>query len=248
MTPAQPARATQWVYRGVWGALASWFRVPADPPALPSSAGEPVESLRPAPNFLRYLKIPFWLVLILIDGLLTIGWIAILVNDKTLGIALFPVYLVVAFVPDIIAYIAIHLRYDTTWYVLSDRSLRIRRGIMSIRESTITFENVQNVKVSQGPLQRYYGIANVVVETAGGGSAGVHGGGSSGSRAGVIEGVADAVRIRDLIMAKARRSRAAGLGDDRPDAAESTPAGWSAAHLEALRAIRDEAAALRRGA
>ena len=46
---------------------------------------------------------------------------------------------------------------------------RIRRGIWIIHETTITFENVQNVVVQQGPLQRWYGIANVLIETAGGG-------------------------------------------------------------------------------
>ena len=72
--------------------------------------------------------------------------------------------------PDVIAYVAIHLRYDTTWYVLTDRSLRIRRGIWIIHETTISFENVQNVEVRQGPLQRYFGIADVIVQTAGGGA------------------------------------------------------------------------------
>ena len=65
--------------------------------------------------------------------------------------------------------IAIHLRYDTTWYVLSDRSMRIRCGILNIYETTITYENIQNVSIHQGPLQRYDGFSDVHVETAGGG-------------------------------------------------------------------------------
>jgi uncharacterized membrane protein YdbT with pleckstrin-like domain len=72
--------------------------------------------------------------------------------------------------PDVIAYVGLHLRYDTTWYVFTDRSLRIRRGIWVIHETTITFENVQNVAVAQGPVQRYFGIADVIVQTAGGGA------------------------------------------------------------------------------
>lgn len=65
---------------------------------------------------------------------------------------------------------SIYLRYDTTWYVFSDRSMRLRRGIWLIRESTINFDNIQNVKVTQGPLQRFFGVASVLIETAGGGS------------------------------------------------------------------------------
>ena len=68
----------------------------------------------------------------------------------------------VAILPDIVAYVAIHLRYDTTWYVIGRRSLRIRRGIWIINETTITFENVQNIHITQGPLQRYFGIADLV--------------------------------------------------------------------------------------
>ena len=63
-------------------------------------------------------------------------------------------------------YVALHLRYDTTWYVVTDRSLRIRRGIWVIEETTITFENVQNVSITQGPLERAFGIATLVVDTA----------------------------------------------------------------------------------
>jgi membrane protein YdbS with pleckstrin-like domain len=77
--------------------------------------------------------------------------------------------LVVIVLPDIIAYVAIHLRYDTTWYVLSSRSLRIRRGVWVIHETTLTFENIQNVSVDSGPLEQWFGIANVMVDTAGGG-------------------------------------------------------------------------------
>ena len=72
-----------------------------------------------------------------------------------------------AVLPDILAYIAIHLRYDTMWYVMTDRSLRCRRGIWVIFEHTITFENVQNVHVRRGPVQYFFGISTVVVETAG---------------------------------------------------------------------------------
>ena len=36
---------------------------------------------------------------------------------------------------------------------------------------TITHANVQNLRVVQGPLQRYFGIASLEVDTAGGGSA-----------------------------------------------------------------------------
>ena len=138
----------------------------------------------------------------------------------------------------VLAYLVIHLRYDTMWYVFSDRSMRLRRGIWLIRESTITFENVQNVKVTQGPLQRWFGIANVVVETAGGGGAHAEPGGSFGMHSGVIEGVAHATEIRDSIMSRVRLANTAGLGDESSES-PAARRNWSASHLEVLKEIRD---------
>jgi hypothetical protein len=152
------------------------------------------------------------------------------------------------FLPDIVAYVGIHLRYDTTWYVLTDRSLRIRRGILTIHETTISFENVQNVEVAQGPLQRYFGIADVIVQTAGGGGA-AHGhhkgqaGASLGPHIGILQGLDDAAAVRDQILASVERTRSAGLGDEHPGHLGAAPAaiaaGFSERHLGVLREIRD---------
>lgn len=235
-----PQHAAEWLYHGIWQVLVKWFVVAREPPDLPARPGETIQRLHPSPGFLRYLKLYFWVGLILVDIWFLIGWIASFAIDRWLGIALTPVFLAVTILPDVLAYVAIHLRYDSTWYVLSDRSLRIRRGIWTIHETTITFENVQDVTIHQGPLQRYYGIANVVVETAGGGGGEAEAG--VPSHTGLIEGVADAARIRDLIMAKVRRSRAAGLGDEDRDherAKSAAAPGWTAEHVAVLREIRE---------
>ncbi len=187
------------------------------------------------------MKFHFWILLFVIDSAILIGWIAITLASPTVGAILAIPALIIAVVPDVIAYIAIHLRYDTTWYVMTDRSLRIRRGIWVIRETTITFENIQNVGVNQGPLQRWFGIGNVVVETAGGGVApqqGAHGASANTSHQGLMEGIADAQRIRDQILRRLRGSRSAGLGDDLGEVGSRT-ASFSSEHLAVLRQIRD---------
>jgi len=176
-------RAAAWVYRGVWGVVADWFRVPVEAPTLPVVPGGFVESFKPAPAFLRYMKFWFWIGLLPSDIGIFVGWAAVTVFVPWVGLLVLPVALVLAIAPDVVVYVALHLRYDTTWYVVTDRSLRIRRGIWVIHETTISFENVQNVEVRQGPLQRYFGIADVVVQTAGGGGAAHHGKGASPSQA-----------------------------------------------------------------
>jgi membrane protein YdbS with pleckstrin-like domain len=165
------------------------------------------------------------------------------------ALLLLPLAIVLIVGPDIPVFIGLHLRFDTTWYVMSEHSMRIRRGIWVIQETTITFENVQNVKLTQGPLQRHFGIANVMVDTAGGSSERKHKGGATGHQ-GIIEGVTqeDAARLRDLILGKLRRSATAGLGDDEqaPHVALATGApAWLPEHLALLRDIRDDLASLK---
>lgn len=236
--------AAAWIYRGVWAGVVALFRVPSEPPTLPAQ-GETVRSLRPAPGFLRCLKFFFWLLLIPADVIPLVAWAAIGVASPPLALALAIPFLVVLIVPDVIAYVAIHLRYDTTWYVLTDRSLRIRRGLWIIRETTISFENVQNVEVRQGPVQRYFGIADVIVQTAGGGASHGNGEGAAmgGSHVGLLQGLDDAQAVRDGILDRVRRTRSAGLGDEQRGASVPAPAavssGLSAAHLAVLREIRD---------
>lgn len=238
--------AAAWIYRGVWATIVSWFRVPAEPPTLPVT-GEPVRTIRPAEGYLRYLKFLFWVALIPGDILPIVGWTAISIALPVLGAVLAVPALALVVLPDIVAYVGIHLRYDTTWYVLTDRSLRIRRGILSIHETTISFENVQNVEVRQGPLQRYFGIADVLVTTAGGGVAshGKHGQTSSlGAHVGLLQGLDDADAVRNQILACVERTRAAGLGDEHPRelaaaAVTVAPHALSARHVAVLRDIRD---------
>jgi membrane protein YdbS with pleckstrin-like domain len=233
--------ASKWCYEGVWGILTRWFRVPQLPPSLPALEGETIETFRPADGFLRYLLFQFWIGLFVIDVLIFVCWLAITVAAPVAGLFLLLPALFVAVVPDIVAYVAVHLRYDTTWYALSDRSLRIRRGIWVIHETTITFENVQNVSVRQGPLQRWFGIANVLVETAGGGGHSNKGEGVSVfSHQGLVEGVADADRVRNLVLTRWRKSQAAGLGDEAAHIASvAKNNAWNPAHVAALAQIRD---------
>jgi membrane protein YdbS with pleckstrin-like domain len=235
---------SKWFYHGLWGVLTRWFRVPDRPPQLPALSGESITAFQPDVGFLRYLLFQFWIGLLLIDGLIFVGWLAIAMVSPTAAAMLAIPALIVAVVPDVVVYLAVHLRFDTTWYVISDRSLRIRRGIWTIRETTLTFENIQNVTVRQGPLQRYFGIANLLVETAGGGPSGLdaHGAKTTSGHCGVIEGIADAQRIRELIMNRLRTSVTAGLGDETSRSSGGHV--WNSAHVFVLREIRDAVRAL----
>ncbi|MHC4107087.1 MAG: PH domain-containing protein [Planctomycetota bacterium] len=229
------------LYARLWRVLVEFFRVPDEPPSPPARPGEPFKVFQPSEGYLRYQKFRFWVLLTLVDIPLIALWIWVLVVIWWLGLLLAPVFLVVIVLPDIVAYVAIHLRYDTMWYALSERSMRIRHGIWVIQETTITFENVQNLSLRQGPLERHFGIARVVVQTAGGGGQGAAGG--SSGHTGLIEGVNNAPEIRDLIMDRVRHSKTASAGDERSHVPPRTWL-WTEAHLDALRALRDRTLAL----
>jgi membrane protein YdbS with pleckstrin-like domain len=206
---------------------------------LPSVESETIVSRKPSPAFISYMMVSFLLVFgcaLLLTALLSIGLVVASGGYWVLIVSLLVLAVILMFA--VIGYLAIHLRYDTTWYVFSDRSMRLRRGIWVIRESTITFENIQNVKVTQGPLQRFFGIANVVVETAGGGGSSPEHGVPLGMHAGLIEGVSDAAQIRDSILSRVRRNTTSGLGDEGQPTVIATSA-WTPRHLAVLREIRD---------
>jgi hypothetical protein len=116
-------------------------------------------------------------------------------------------------------YIAVRLDYELRWYMVTDRSLRIRFGLWQVQEITMSFANLQQVILSQGPLQRLMGIADVRVESAGGGGGtqNAEQGGGKNMHTGIFHGVENASEIRDLILDRLRQFRETGLGD--PDEA-----------------------------
>ena len=119
------------------------------------------------------------------------------------------------------------LHYEQRWYIVTDRSLRIRAGIWNVRETTMTFANIQDIRVQRGPLQLVLGLADVEVASAGG-TVTQHG--MIPHRA-VFGGVEDAEGLRDLLTERLRRYRDAGLGD--PGDHAPAPAAPVAATAEA---------------
>lgn len=231
-------RASQWCYHGVWSILTRWFMVPRDPPTLPVVPGETLQVFRPSQAYLNYQRFFFWIGLVVVDVILSGIWLAIGIASPIIGILIAPLALALIVLPDIVVYIAIHLKYDTTWYLLSNRSLRIRRGIWIIHETTITFENIQNVHLQQGPVQRYFGFANLTVETAGGGGGAAAEGARGSSHQGLLEGLDHAPEVRDLIMVQLKKSKKAGLGDDLHLTLPSTHVGFSDESIDVLTQIR----------
>ena len=143
------------------------------------------------------------------------------------------------------------LDWEMRWYIVTDRSLRIREGVWKVSEMTLTFANVQEVSIRQGPIERLFGIANLRVRTAGGGGRINPHEPQSEEKSGHIgyfRGVDNAPAIRDLILERLKRLRDAGLGDpDQPEAkTEDLKATQRPDVADAARELLTEARALRR--
>ncbi len=154
------------------------------------------------------------------------------------GIGLFIVQLPLSF-------LMVRLDYRYRWYMITDTSLRIREGLMSVRERTMTFANIQNLSLRQGPIQRVFGISDLQVRTAGGGSD-VAGESKKelaealNMHVGYFRGVDNAEEIRDVILNHMRGLRDSGLGDPDEPAAATAAASSAAVDSNELLAVAQE--------
>lgn len=232
------------------------LRIPP-PPGPPPGDETTARSFRAAPNYFKYLML-IWGLKTLATAVGLLSWIALMMPALIQGsrkrgwdnwtilftaIEVFGLFTTVGYWA--YSWFAVRLDYDKRWYVVTDRSLRVREGILLVREATVTFANIQNLSISQGPLQRLLGIADLRVDTAGGGASnenkGVH-----NLHTTFFRGVSNADEIRELMQQRLRRLKDAGLGDQDDGRVElaSTPSEF----LTALRQVHAESVRLREAA
>lgn len=65
-------------------------------------------------------------------------------------------------------------RYRSTGYSVGANRLRIVRGFVVRRDTTVPFGRVQHIDVGRGPLERLYGLATLTIHTAGTHNSSVH--------------------------------------------------------------------------
>jgi len=201
------------------------LRVPPQPEPPLGSPGS-TRIFNAAPGFYSY-RLALWVIrqfgtaVGLLVGLFFLGRIQMAALPIPGGlINLLEIFGVTFFILQIpFSFVMIRLDYRYRWYMVTDTSLRIREGLMIIRERTMTFANIQNLSLRQGPVQRLFRIADLRVRTAGGG--GSEGAGkqhgeiseSANMHLGFFRGVDNADEIRDLIMDRLRGLRDTGLGN-----------------------------------
>ncbi len=243
------------------------LRIPHDPAPPPGDEAS-TRIFRAAPNYYRYLLF-LW-------GLKSVAGVVIIV--VTLGVPMVGLCLqlgrkgdpwapllllipLVVLVPVglgcLFQLAVVRLEYEKRWYLVTDRSLRVREGVVAVREMTVNFANIQNISISQGPVQRLLGIADLRVETAGGGAAS-----HPHNRHQPMEnlhtawfrGISNGGEVRELIQQRLRLLKDSGLGDHEELSRSVSSFHSSSALLPssnllaALREVHAEARALRAAA
>jgi membrane protein YdbS with pleckstrin-like domain len=95
-------------------------------------------------------------------------------------------------------------------YTIADDIVKGQRGVFFKRYVTVPYHKITNVDVTQGPLQRKFGVGFVHCQTAGAG-------GQQGARAELkMEGIKDLEGLKDAIMERIRNAATAGA--ERPTA------------------------------
>lgn len=239
------------IYEALKSRLLRVVKAPTEPPDAPRGSHGSEQVFRASPKFLRY-RLMFFSMFVLLLVLATFTFVgAALIGGVPYGALLaIPAWIALGTVLALI-YFGIRIDYDMRYYIVTDRSLRVREGAWTIKEKTITYANVQNLRVTQGPIMRAFGFWSLKVDTAGGGatSEGQVGGGHEVNMA----GIENAHEVRDIVLGYLRSyGGGSGLGDlDDPDDAggrlgQGAPV--TPRLLEALRDLRDEAAGLRSAA
>jgi uncharacterized membrane protein YdbT with pleckstrin-like domain len=242
-----PERFRRWLLR--------ILRVPAEP-AAPAGAAM-IRVFRAAPAYFRY-RLVLWMIaqvgalVGLIFGLVLLQQVQAASTNPlvTFGLRAAEAFAWITFLVQIpFSLAALRLDFDMRWYILADRSLRIREGIFSLQEKTMTFANIQQVTIRQNPLQRLLGISDVQVRSAGGGSSSTGGKTAHVGEAmheAYFRGVDNADEIRTVVRERVRRLHPATPPQREPLKDGSATSPESHPVLLAARELRSEIGALAR--
>jgi membrane protein YdbS with pleckstrin-like domain len=243
------------MYESLRDVLLELFQAPKEPPEPPAGRHESVQVFRASPSYLSYQYLFFLLGMLVLGFVFLIAIVIVLEQQLSIGIIAGVALLLLWLLILIGGYFIIRLEYDMRYYIITDRSLRVRKGVLTILEQTMTFMNIQNLQIQQGPVERAYGISSLVVETAGGGGAAASPEGASlgpNYHRAILSGLEDADTIRDLILNYLKRlPHSSGLGhpEDREHGGQNLAShGFSPAEVQALREILHELKAFRAAA
>ena len=123
-------------------------------------------------------------------------------------------------------------------YEIEDDIVRGKKGVFFKKRVTVPFTKITNVDITQGPLERYYNIGSIHIQTAGAPSA-------SGQAAELkLEGIRDLEKIKDEIMNRVKNFY---LKQNVTPSAEGSPEKSTSGDDSTMTKILQELTAIRKG-
>jgi len=213
------------------------------PPHLPEGSSL-VRALKPADQWLayRYLQTLFGFLNQFVGT--GIAVVALVAKFRTWGLVIaFAVFAVQCFLIGL-ALVTTRVDFELRHYLVGDRSLRVAQGAWKREEVTLSYANVQNLEVTQGPLERLFGFKSLIISTAGADTTP----GAENSHLVTLVGLEHADELRELILGMLKQQRDSGLGEPAHHPAAS-PSPLAVSRLNEIKtaalALRDAARASR---
>lgn len=133
------------------------------PDRLPPIEVQEFVGLEEKYKLLKHISALIFLVVAL--GAFLIGAIFVAEGIPVRALVAFPVFFVILFVW---RYILIRLGFPKKGYLLREKDLSYRSGLLFYKLTTIPFNRIQHVEVSQNVLEKSIGLSRVKIYTAGG--------------------------------------------------------------------------------
>jgi len=126
----------------------------------------------------------------------------------------------------------LYFRYHTLRYRFDEEGIHMRYGFFFRREVNLTYARIQDIHLSSGFIQRWLGLADVLVQTASG---------SAGAEM-IIEGFNEFEAIRDFLYTRMRGYHGASAkpAAQAPAGSTNAPSAEGNEAVALLLAIRDE--------
>jgi len=133
---------------------------PIDVSSIPTLRDEDFVSVHP--NYLRVSLIGYaiWTVIVLVAGLVVAYFVE---SNKWIPLLVMGVVLLLT----VLGVIFTILGVKNIGYQVREHDLSYRQGVLMRTVETVPFVRVQHARVTQGPIQRAFGISSLAVNSAG---------------------------------------------------------------------------------
>lgn len=120
---------------------------------------------------------------------------------------------------------------DSHRCTLTDKSLKVSKGILTKVEKTVPLDRITDLGIVQGPIMRYFDIEALSVETAGS---------SSATSLVQLQGIKDGRAFRDLVLAQRDKVALAGsTSSENAPIGSASSIGVNDQTIQLLSEIRD---------